>query len=476
MSSPKEAISLQLKAEQYTPSILDKIDISINPLSSIYRIVEQEVKEVVKGSKNSSAIYVEGLYGTGKTLLLRKFFHDIVNDEAYDKIIPIYYYLGETDFLPFTVLSEYIDAIDTYINEKMATKPNIVGKPSAWEKRVEVLRKCHEESGVEDEVEGLYKCMQRLNKLGYYPALIFDEFERLIYTGEGVKSDTSRKAFADFLKRYLELTRGHIFSGLFVLATTRPIRELVEKAVDEERPHIFRIADQLGIPREKIVDQFPLLSPNIYYDVRERIVWNKVYLELLSKKYNLTIHEDILHVISRVLPTPRAVVQISKKILATLGSPEVLSPKDFFQIIETEFDEFIRRLETEKVDDKWIITPQTKWHERFRTLVENGFYVITRNDYVKVAEVLGITDIDPRKLKQKVNNMLQKLYNIGLYVRAGTGTYLLDPYILAFSLGIERLPTGETSSIDDLMLNIKSRIKHIRGKTREKTRKGQEGS
>jgi hypothetical protein len=480
MSSNNQSLVLQIKAEDYTPKILDRIDITIDPLYSIYKLMINEVVDLINGNKNFSSIYIEGLYGTGKTLLLRKFAHDVVNGSDaekiltnvsnIEKIIPIYFYLGVGEFLPYNKLGKYIDDIKTYLTTDISPT-TVIGKKDAWPKRLEILESCYEESAEAakiDETTAFFEALKCINKKGYKPLVIFDEFERLVYTGESLRTDSAIKAFVEFSKKYLELTRGQIYNGAFIIATTSSIRELVSKALMEGRPHIFKLADQLGIPREQLTQQFPLLSPNIVYDIFERINWHKTYLELLAKRYNLIIHTDILEVISQVLPTPRAIIQISRKISPVFGRKNVVSLKDFFQIIRDKIDEFMRRLVNEKIDGKWIVPPQAKWHERFYKLVENGYYVITRDKYLTVASVLEVKAVDERKIRQKVNNILQKLYKIGLYYRQGPGAYMLNPYILAYALGIERLPTGEESNLENLLANIKQKIKELREASRHR--------
>ncbi len=63
--------------------------------------------------------------------------------------------------------------------------------------------------------------MRELNKSGYLPMLIFDEFERLIYTEDVLREDRSRPLFVEFVKRYFELTRDIFIAGSSLLLLQR---------------------------------------------------------------------------------------------------------------------------------------------------------------------------------------------------------------------------------------------------------------
>jgi hypothetical protein len=253
----ERSVELLAKGEIFSLKTLERININIGPVGFAYHGVLHEVRSVVKGGKSFSAVYVEGLYGTGKTLALRRAVHDILSGpgkEEFDKVIPIYFYLGEMDFALLRGFKSYVEDVKAYVNVKgrgeFLVKPNIMGWGEDWSKRLpvleEILKTASEvEKRYKDEatkeVLGFFDILRELNKMGYYPLLVFDEFERVIYTGDGLKSEVGRRALATFASNYLELTRGHIYRGVFVISTTRPIKELVTMAVNEKRPHNLHI-------------------------------------------------------------------------------------------------------------------------------------------------------------------------------------------------------------------------------------------
>ena len=72
-----------------------------------------------------------------------------------------------------------------------------------------------------------------------------------------------------------------------------------------------------------------------------------------------------------------------------------------------------------------------------------------------------------RKARQKVSNILKKLSSLQLYEATGKGIYRLNSYLLAYLLGIERLPTGESTSLDKIMEDIKQGIIELRRKSKK---------
>jgi hypothetical protein len=54
-------IELQPKAESYSSDALAKIDIDIGPVGMAYRGALGELRDVARGSKGFSAIYIEGI-------------------------------------------------------------------------------------------------------------------------------------------------------------------------------------------------------------------------------------------------------------------------------------------------------------------------------------------------------------------------------------------------------------------------------
>ena len=194
--------------------------------------------------------------------------------------------------------------------------------------------------------------------------------------------------------------------------------------------------------------------------------WTASDLDLLARKYNLIVHTDLINIIARVLPTPRAIINIAREALR-IGIKDVVSTRNFIEIIKPRYMKFKERLFSEKVNGKFIIQPRTTWHEKFEKLLREGVFEATREKYLEVAKVLNIEFIEEdkesvRKARQKASNTLRKLSNLGLYEAKGGGIYLLNPYLLAYLLGIERLPSGEFTSLDMIIEDIKMRIKEQR--------------
>jgi hypothetical protein len=478
----ERGVELLAKGESFSLRTLERINVNIGPVSFVYHGTLREVRSVVKGGKTFSAVYVEGLYGTGKTLALRKTVFDIMSGpskEEYDKVIPIYFYLGEMDFALLRGFKSYVENVKAYVEGggELLVKPNIVGWREDWGKRLPVLEealktaseveKKYKDEAVR-EVQGFFDVLRELNRAGYYPLLVFDEFERVIYTGDGLKSDVGRRALATFASSYLELTRGHIYRGVFVISTTRPVRELVAMAVNERRPHITFIFEQLGLSLDKPWD-FPMVRSHIVYDLSIPLSWTEKHLGDLAREYGLPLDQNVIRLLSIVLPTPRAIVQIDVKTKSYLGgAPQVVSPKEFYDVVKHGIAGFVERLKKERVDGKPVVGARARWHERFLKLLENGYFFVHYNAYDKVAEVLEIEMADPKKARQKVSQLMRKLGELGLYEAMGTGEYRLNPYILAYALGIDRLPDGSTADIEEVLRKAKDTVARARIKQRER--------
>jgi len=438
------------------------------------RMVE-ETGRLVEGYRTFYAIYVEGLYGSGKTLLMRKYCNEIL--KKFDKTIPIYFYLGEQDFLPFTMLENYYNDVKSFV-EQNRTPPSVVGEPDLWKGRVEILGEVINEIKTlkvdrpEQELEKFFKALEVINERGYYPVIIFDEFERVLLTGDGLRSDGAKTCFAYFSSRYLEIVRGQLFKGAFALVTTFPLIELLRRAIEMDYPHLREIEHHLRLSIREKSEQYPMLAPHVIqsYDEQVKIAWNADNLNSLAKKYGLAVGREVIEIIAKVLPTPRAIINIAREAL-NKGIKEV-KRQDFIKIVEPRFDEFKKRLEREKVNGRFIIQPQTRWHEIFEILLREGMFEISRDNYLEVAKILNIeyneSDKDSvRKARQKVSNILKKLSSLQLYEATGKGIYRLNSYLLAYLLGIERLPTGESTSLDKIMEDIKQRIIELRRKSKK---------
>ena len=477
------SVELLAKGENFSLKTLERVNINIGPVGLAYHGILYEVRSVVKGGKTFSAVYVEGLYGTGKTLALRRAVHDILSGpgkEEYERVIPIYFYLGVMDFALLKGFKEYVENVKAYVEggEEFLVKPNIVGRREDWGKRLPVLEEALKTAGEVEkrykdepaarEVQGFFDVLRELNRMGYYPLLIFDEFERVIYTGDGLKSEVGRRAFATFVSSYLELTRGHIYRGVFAISTTRPIRELVTMAVNERRPHIISIFEQLGLSLDKPWD-FPMVRGHIVYDLTVPLSWTEKHLGDLAREYGLPLDQDVIRLLSIVLPIPRAIVQIDMKVRSYLGgAPQAVSLREFYDVIKHEIAGFVERLKGERVDGRPVVGVGARWHERFLKLLENGYFYVHYNAYDKVAEALGIEVTDLKKAGQKVSQLMRKLSELGLYEAIGAGEYRLNPYILAYVLRIDRLPDGSPANIEEVLRKVKDAVLRARIKQRER--------
>ena len=470
----KENIQLEVVAERYPPHVIDEIEVVDTMKSELERMVEGTGR-LVEGYITFYAIYVEGLYGSGKTLLMRKYCNEIL--KKFDKTIPIYFYLGEQDFLPFIMLENYYNDVKSFV-EQNRTPPSVVGEPDLWKGRVEILGEVINEIKTlkvdrpEQELEKFFKALEVIDERGYYPVIIFDEFERVLLTGDGLRSDGAKTCFAYFSSRYLEIVRGQLFKGAFALVTTFPLIELLRRAIEMDYPHLREIEHHLGLAIREKSEQYPMLAPHVIqsYDEQVKIAWNADNLNSLAEKYGLAVDREVIEIIAKVLPTPRAIINIAREAL-NKGIKEV-KRKDFIKIVEPRFDEFKKRLEREKVNGRFIIQPQTRWHEIFEILLREGMFEISRDNYLEVAKILNIeydeSDKDSvRKARQKVSNILKKLSSLQLYEATGKGIYRLNSYLLAYLLGIERLPTGESTSLDKIMEDIKQGIIELRRKSKK---------
>jgi hypothetical protein len=185
------------------------------------------------------------------------------------------------------------------------------------------------------------------------------------------------------------------------------------------------------------------------------------------------LHGELLGLISDILPIPRTIIQIDKNVRIKLREvPDVLRPKDFYEVVRARVEGLVKALEEARTDDgRFLIPPRAKWHERFTKLLENGYFVVKSDKYGEIAKALGMEVEDgEEKVKQRVSQVLHKLSELGLYERSGAGKYRLNRHIFAYALGIERLPDGSQATRDELVTKIKIAIRRAwgrRGKAEE---------
>jgi len=485
------------KAENYTPEELESIPLVgyETELNSVFNdlknICGAKVDEKYRISGKTRAIYLEGYYGSGKTFFLRKLAQRLVNEV--ENAIPIYVYLGSDGIALGDVYKSYVNTVKNYVETGNYSSKNIVGKPGSWKNRIDVMDKVRQiiESGIKAgklSVEAFYEGMKKLNEEGYCPILILDEFERLIYTGEGIRktNEIGKNAYKEagyFFGKYLELTRGHIFSGAVIVATTRGILDLLHMAKNEGKTELLKgIGEQLGINLYENPEYFPMIQPNIVYDHKIKFQWDEDKMlhlaKVLEESQGVKISENLVKSLVRVLPVPRALLDLVK--MASNKGLTLDSEKNIYGVVKDNFEDLKGQILKARTDDnRLLVTAQSKWFDRFETLLKEGIWYIPRDKYLDIAKIWGIqydesNNESLRKAKQKVNEYLRDLNSRGLLDYEGLGAYVINKSIFAFLLGIERLPNGQTASVDEILREIKAKIQEKRNKIKQKRSKKKE--
>ncbi len=468
-------------AENIKPEVLDKLPIDIYVTRSVYNSILEGVEKLSKGYVISYPwIEVVGYYGSGKTFVLRKAAHDAVN--RYDNIISIYFYLGEKNAINlFSSLGKYIQVVKEYVDSagKIVSSKN-VGSVDVWKKKIDVLSKVYTKvqqdmQNKESEITKFVEVMKQLNREGYFPLIIFDEMERLILTGEGFESDASYLSFIEFSKYSLEMTRGHLFRGIGVFGLTMHITELLDRASKERelRVHVRRLEDLMG----RSIYQLDIGSPSITSAmIIHMLKWDARALEMLCKNLGIVLPLEIVEMLEKVLPTPRAVIQIYSKV-KSLGAKSIGREDIYKLIVENRWRELRPKLAEAKVDNKPLITGQSRWDEYFEKLIENNMYVLNlriADEYKKIASVLGIQAENEKILKNRIRNVINLLESYGMIERIEKNTYAVSRYLFAYFLNIDRLPGGELTTEDAIIQMIKNRVKELRERRRKAQRRVEE--
>lgn len=453
---------------------LEKLPVDIEPMGSAYRGIHEGIRNIISGRVGSEWYAVVGLYGTGKTLLLRRIAHEAVNN--YHRIIPIYFYMGRVDeILLFRTLQNYVNELERYVSKKpesITVLGKIHGNPEAWRERLSILQEVVEEvKGLKERDFNLFvEVMKRLNDRGYYPLVIFDEFERLVYTGEGLGTPPSGESlynFAMLSDHFHELTRGVLFSGIGVIALTDTLENLIEKADKERdlRPHVKHVEEYTKV---KYIN-LKFSSPTIVFNGVYHLDWSELHLETLCNRLGVILPKDFIVTIAKVLPTPRAILSAVDK--ARRRGFKLAGKRDVYKLLENEIKNFMEKLRGLRTSSgRPVVYATSKWDEWLVTLLEHGYYYITREDLAKIGELLiplsktRSEKITPEKVASSV---LNSLLNYGVYERRGKGVYVLRRELLALFLGIERLPTGERADINSVMNYMSLIIEERRRKARE---------
>ena len=224
---------------------------------------------------------------------------------------------------------------------------------------------------------------------------------------------------------------------------------------------IQQLASALKIDIVSHPEVFPLArQPIVETFIKIPIRWSELDLKLLAQHFNLTLHEHILRAIARVLPTPRAILNLYES-LKVHG--EVDPRTAFYMAVKDRYEEIIGAFKK-----AGIITYMTRWHEKFEKILKSGLLYIDRSIRDELIKVLDIKEEDIRKARSKVNQLLKMLSNIGVLDKLGPVEYALNKYLLAYMLRIERLPGGEVASLEVILERTLSNIKQLREKRRKK--------
>jgi GTPase SAR1 family protein len=476
-------VFLASRGEDYPVAVLDKINIKgISLLNFIFNEIKDHVEGVKNYQLNSAWILCVGDYGTGKTILLRYIAHHLVNEE--DRVIPIYFLLSIPDHVTlFTRIKNFVEEVEKYKSNPEFTTPTLYGTPEGWEKGnkltvlKEVIKEVEGKQQKISEFEKFKEVMRILNTSKYIPVLIFDEFERLIYTGEGLITDEAYLTFKDIVTNFLALTRGHLFNGVGIIASTDFLESLFSKAVERESAHIRKLAEILRIQittsnLEKLVDRIQLISPNIAYSSKIEFNWNYERLKEFNNVYKLGIPDNIVLLLSKILPTPRALLELYNKLKYRQIISQEEVHKIVYEVIKDRLNDLLSELASTLVENKPILYSKAKWDSYLRKLCENGYYVIKWEEMEIIANTLKLEGKSQKiSAKERFRNVLNKLEELGLYNKIEKGTYALNKYIFAYLIGIERLPSGESTSLENIIKIISENVRKIREKRKARQKK-----
>jgi len=474
LSGSSEKLILSTRAEDLSLKYLEKLPI-IPPLRPAYEGIFNGIKNVSEGNLNSAWFTVIGLYGSGKTFLLRRIAHEAL--QRYENVIPIYFYLGiKNEILLFTSLHKYINDVEEYVkSDGKITSTRTHGEPELWSERLKVLREVYDKVDKEKskklDIELFFDAMKELNRRGYYPFIVLDEFERVVYTGEGIRDLEPAIRNFDFISQhFLELTRGHLFKGVGVLALTDELSELVKKAKKEAFPHVAQVESVRGGDYEKL----EIASPNIVFNQEYRLDWNHIYLNILCEKLGIMLPQDLVDMLSNVLPTPRAIITIANR-ARELGIEKV-DRKSVYKLIEGPLETLIKSMQTYKTKSgRPLIFPTAKWDGWFKTLLEEGYYVINKNELPVIGKLIRKEEGDERKAYSFGRNVVNTLVNYGLYDKVGK-VYYLKRELMAYLLGIERLPSGEYTDLNRVLKIIESAVEERRERAKKYRERAQKAS
>lgn len=471
-------------AEEFPPHVIEKIE-TIGFMKYYEDRNVELVKMVERNEKSFHAVYIEGLYGSGKTFLARKIGGRLANET--ERVIPIHLYLGSRSFKLKDLIKAFIEDVEAYVS-RGESKPAVSGAKERWQNRIKVLKDSFETTQKLEGMEFLNEFSRTLNNLGYYPFYIFDEFERVLLTGEVLIARENVSEFASFSATMPAVIRGTVFQGGVAISTTARFSELISQAIESEvrRQFINDLSKMLNVDIISNPEHYPLARQPIMETFEKCLIhWDEQFLELLAQKFNLIVHTDVIKVLAKVLPTPRAVISLATALggiyrdvhTNAIKVGEVVSLDKLASIVMPAFAKLKEQLESTTIDGKPLITAQTKWLDRFELLLRHGvIYVptVNRDMLKKIAALLSIEAPTEEKLIRKTKEVLSNLYKLGLFERTPK-EYMLDRHIFAYLLGIEKLPHGESATlknlIDRICNNVKKRREELR---RERATKREE--
>jgi hypothetical protein len=486
------------KAEFFTPQELDTIEL-IGFESELKSLVEEISK---LPSHEVFTIYIEGEYGSGKTLFIRKLLHELFKKNK--KIIPFHIFIGgETGFKPFKSIEDISLKIKEFV-EIGKTSPVIVGNKEGWENRLKIIKEAIEQSKelfvtpkltettkkTQDqqqlkelsraEMQAFENFLKYIIKEGYIPAIIFDETER-IFTGEAVLSGDDVMNFSYLLNEWHAFSRGHKMTPLILgISTTFNYKKLIETYKDN--PQLQLINQYSGIDFIKDPSVFPLIpSFKMYYNKVLKMEWNPDTLKKLGQliigKNEKDPRVQLLDDLSYVLPNPRAVFTLKKSI------------EELKNTINKNFYIFEEQIKRERINingkTRQLVASTSTWLNNAKKLIQNLYFRINVKEEDKIKEILKIIEgneeflktyeSNKRKYKSKLFSLLYKLSDeIGIYEKVGD-EYRLDKFLAAYLFEIPKLPDGSSADLRRIIDRIKEKVKEARQKRKEhRSKKGNE--
>jgi hypothetical protein len=460
------------KAEFFTPEELDKFN-----LIGFKSELESLVEEISKlPPYKVFTIYIEGEYGSGKTLFIRKLLNELFKKN--EKIIPFHIFIGgESGFKPFKSIENISLKIKEFIDTGK-TSPVIVGNKEGWKNRLEIINEAIEQSKKQfvAEMQAFENFINYITKKGYIPAIFFDETER-IFTREPALSGDEIKNFSYLLKEWHALTRGHKITPLVLgVSTTKSYDELI-RSYQNINPDLDKIKQEIGIDFINNPSLFPLApSMKTFYDKVLKMEWYPDTLKNIGEHIidkTDVLRNQLLDELSKILRVPRALFVLKKPI------------EEIKETINRRFYDFEERLKREKIEingtTKQLVASTSEWLNNAKKLIQNLCFRVSVKEENRIKEMLKVIEgneeflktyeSNKRKYKGKLFSLLYKLSNeIGIYEKVGD-EYRLDSFLASYLLleiGRDSFPDGSIIDLNRIIDKIKRKIKETRQKRKER--------